>query len=118
MCIDCIKGKYKGDTALTTDSCDDCARGKYNENEGSSSVAACTACGSGTYSTTLASQAVTDCQACPDNSGSPGSSDELNDCVANAGFAGVDGGTPTACDAGTFKADTGDAACEKYVFEL
>ena len=52
---------------------------------------------------------------CPDNSATIVVSAALfsaSDCTCNAGYTGPDGGTCVACAAGTYKAGTGDAACD------
>ena len=61
------------------------------------------------------------CEACPANSIAPKGSDELTDCMCDAGYTGSDGGTCTACIAGKYKissgdesADCEDCACGKY----
>ena len=69
----------------------------------------CENCGADTYK--AGTDTATSCTGCPDNSNSVAGSDAATDCMANAGFTGPDGGTPTACEAGTFKADTGNAGC-------
>ena len=61
---------------------------------GSPSSGPCTGCDPGKFKSTAYNNAV--CIDCPDNSGSPGSSDELNDCVGVAGYYGQ-GPAVTAC---------------------
>ena len=68
----------------------------------------CVDCGAGMYKTRT--DTATSCTGCPDNSDSPEASDELNDCVAVAGYTGQGSGV-TACPVDTFKADVSSAGC-------
>ena len=44
-------------------------------------------------------------------SSSPAGSDAASDCACDAGFTGPNGGTCTACPAGTYKAASGAGSC-------
>ena len=55
------------------------------------------------------------CTSCPYAMTSPAGSMTLADCTCNAGFTGPDGGPCTACSAGKYKDQTGDAACTSCV---
>jgi hypothetical protein len=71
----------------------------------------CVDCGAGTYKN--GTDTATSCSGlCPDNSDSPKSSDELNDCVAVAGYTGQGAGV-IACSEGTYKAVAGSEACTR-----
>ena len=51
------------------------------------------------------------CLACPAHSSSPDGSAASTDCKCNRGYAGVDGGTCSACQLGTYKNSAGEGAC-------
>ena len=51
------------------------------------------------------------CNSCPSNSSSPPGSDEQADCLCIAGSSGPSGGPCQQCQAGTFTATIGAAAC-------
>jgi hypothetical protein len=55
-----------------------------------------------------------DCTPCPANSGTGVTTGAtvITTCVANAGFYGANGDTPTACAAGKYVSTTGAAACK------
>ncbi len=88
--------------------CTTCVAGKYKIITG---TAACTDCAAGTFSATVGATVATTCLGCPTSSSSPISSSALAACTCNVGFAGLNGGTCTACVAGTYKDTTGSVAC-------
>ena len=45
------------------------------------------------------------------DSSSPAASDSWSDCRCNAGYAGPNGGTCTACSSGTYKSELGSGSC-------
>eukprot|EP00961_Rhodomonas_salina_P261541 3535005-Rhodomonas_salina.1 len=77
--------------------------------KGGNGSAACMDCDAGQY---LDMTAGTVCSTCPSSSSSsPMRSDDVTDCVCNAGYTGPDGGTCEACGVGTAKAVNGSSAC-------
>jgi hypothetical protein len=88
--------------------CDACLSGTYKDVNGSQ---ACAFCEGGTYSTIVAATSNDTCSACPANSFSAHGSENITDCLCNAGWAGADGGTCAACAPGTFKAISGTLNC-------
>ena len=89
LCIDCPAGKYEHVMGSTV--CKQCVAGTYTINPGSD---ACIDCESGKYSTTVGATSDV-CQACPANSIAPQGSNELTDCICDAGYTGSNGGTET-----------------------
>ena len=73
----------------------------------------CTACAVGKFSIEGISSgyASRSCALCPADSSSPVGSDGVDDCFCNAGYTGPNGVACTACAAGTYKQDTGNATC-------
>ena len=70
---------------------------------------ACEACEAGTYK---AATGVGLCSACPAGTSCASGSDELEDCKCVAGYSATsDGAACTACDADTYKSDTGVGQC-------
>ena len=53
------------------------------------------------------------CTACPPWSSSPIQSNNRTNCTCNKGYTGADGGPCFECDPGTFKAQSGSAACQE-----
>ena len=89
----CVAGKYKSNTG--TAECMDCEAGKYSNVIGATSNL---------------------CQACRSNSVSAIASDEVTDCMCNAGWTGSGGDEPcSACIAGTYKSSIGSEACENCI---
>ena len=79
-----------GSTGPNGDPCALCAKGKYKASAGDM---ACDECAQGKYLDVTGSDAETDCEACPANSGNnPAASDEVTDCICDAGSTGPDGG--------------------------
>ena len=94
-------------------------------NTGSTTIAACkaaegysgedggtfTACAADKYKSTTGAEA---CKDCPDNSGTGTATGSVDStaCVANIGFSGANGDTPTACAADKYKSTTGAEACK------
>ena len=101
-----------GSTGPDGGPCTACAAGKFKTATGS---AACTDCGAGNYSAATGATAAGTCQSCPTNSQSTTGSDAPTDCVCVAGFSGADGGTCTACAAGTYKNTIGNIAAARAV---
>ena len=85
---ECIPGYFYSDAAVTYE-CDPCIEGTYQGSQGQSH---CESCGTG--GTTLQHASTAPAQ-----------------CVANAGYTGPDGGSFSACESGTYKADSGSASC-------
>ena len=72
---------------------------------------ACTDCPTAKYSVTVGATDETSCIACPANSNAPAATSSATSCTCNPGFTGPDGGTCTACAAGTYKDTTGSSVC-------
>jgi hypothetical protein len=107
-CLLCVPGTFAAQGAAACSLCD---AGKYAAASGGTSVSACLTCGEGTYSLVNQSQ----CQTCPSNSWSPTGSGVIQNCTCNAGFwaqnTGVNGGSCSPCNPGSWKADRGPQAC-------
>merc|ERR1711871_303358 len=97
-CTDCAAGKYKDQTAQTSDTCISCVAGKYKDQAGETSDT---------------------CINCPSNTGiSSTGSDAESDCLAEAGYTG-DGTNVAACAQGKFKAASeSSAACTDCAVKL
>ena len=98
-----------GYTGANGGTCTACVAGKYKTVSGS---AVCSDCSAGTYLLTTGATAAGACIGCPMNSNSAASSSSSAACTCNAGYTGPDGGSCSACLAGSFKTQTGSAACE------
>ena len=112
-CTDCKVGEYSELAVASTycvpcpaisagwsgrkGDCASCVPGKYKESPGSS---ACTDCEGGKYLGFVGADAADDCTRCPDHSSSLPGSDNVTDCVCNAGFSKTNG--ECACDPGSF----------------
>jgi len=103
-CLECVAGQYK--QILGSVECTLCGAEKYSEVVGAVSSATCSLCSQGTYSMTDRNQ----CQACPSDSTSSASSDDVTDCLCNAGYTGPDGAC-IECVAGQYKGAIGSAEC-------
>jgi len=89
-----------------------CVAGKY---KGNAESPVCTDCEAGTYSNVIGATS-NECQACPSNSVSAIGSDDITDCLCNAGWTGSAGDEPcSACIAGTYKSTIGNNACENCI---
>jgi len=88
--------------------CSPCVAGTYKIASGTE---ACASCGAGTYSSTTGATTATTCVVCPVNANAPSSSSDVTACACNAGYSGPNGGTCSACVAGTYKIASGSAAC-------
>ena len=87
--------------------CTQCVAGKYKIVSGK---AACIDCSAGKYSTVVGAS-TDECLDCPDNSNAPTASNELIDCMCNAGSSGLNGDTCSLCIAGKYKALAGSETC-------
>jgi len=115
---------YKTDTIISENVCYACDAGFYNADLGKME---CSPCGPGYFSPMLASLSIDNCDTCAADtfsmagekectnctadSQAPPISSEPTDCVCNAGYTGVDGGTCVACVAGKIKIQMGSALC-------
>ena len=108
LCIHCAPGKYSTSAAL---GCTSCAAGKYSNTSGNAAESDCQPCTAGKYSALAGSNSSASCLPCSANSNSPASSDNVSDCICDAGFAGADGGSCTGCVAGKFKPTRGSQEC-------
>jgi hypothetical protein len=88
--------------------CIECPAGTFKFDIGNEE---CTACVTAKYSVTVGATDGTYCVACPANSNAPAQTSAATSCTCNAGFTGPDGGTCTACAAGTYKDTTGSNNC-------
>jgi len=95
---------YSGEN---TNTCTECAAGKFKESSGN---VACVPCGAGKFSTHVAATSDT-CQACKNQSTSPEASNSESECLCNAGYSGENTNTCIECVAGKFKESSGNVAC-------
>lgn len=106
MLINCTCNKgYTGSDGVA---CLACRTGTFKEVNGS---APCSLCRGGTFSGDLAQLSVAVCRECPLHTHSREGSSEVDECVCNAGYTGVDGADCSACLAGTYKSGNGSAPC-------
>ena len=119
-CVPCEEGTYKIDLGE-----DECASCPANSDSAAGSEALedckcvpgftgmppgpCTPCPEGTYKDTFGSESCVNL--CPANSHSPAASDEITDCVCNAGYTGSDGDACFPCESGKYKPAAGSEAC-------
>jgi hypothetical protein len=93
--------------------CKECAAGTYKPVNGSSP---CTLCPRHTYSTTSRQISASACLQCPNHTSAPQGSNNITDCICNAGYTGPGGHGPpnracTACPPGFYKSVNGTAEC-------
>jgi len=100
-----------GFTGPNGGNCSACIPGTYKTAAGS---ATCQNCLAGTYSITPAKTDAT-CSPCPLSSNALSGSDELTDCLCNAGYSGPNGGTCNACGSGRYKPTSGSATCSDCI---
>ena len=103
-CTSCVAGKFKA--SIGPEACTQCTAGKVSTAT-AATTDVCRGCSADTYSSTD----TTECLACPSNTVSEPSSAEQSDCKCDKGYTGPDGGPCTACVAGKFKGDKGQATC-------
>jgi hypothetical protein len=94
--------------------CIECPAGTFKFDIGNE---ACTACPTAKFSVTVGATDGTYCVACPAYSNAPAQTSAATSCTCNAGFTGPDGGTCTACAAGTYKSTPGSEFCTDCVAE-
>ena len=109
-CDVCQAGKYKATAGVNT-ACDNCGAGKYLTATGASSESSCVTCAANTYSGTLGATADSTCVACLTNSQSASGSPDSTSCLCNGGYTGPNGGSCTACAAGTYNVVPGATLC-------
>jgi hypothetical protein len=109
LCTACKAGKFKAQTGSAE--CSECIAGTFSTTLAATSIDTCQPCDAGQYSTTVGADSITACQACPLNSNAPAASNELIDCLCDAGFSGPNGGPCTQCDVGKYKASAGPDDC-------
>ena len=80
--LDDLKQGYTGPNGGSATTCIACTPGKYKEAAGS---AVCDSCRAGKYSDQIRANTSLACVACPENSVSPDGSDQVEDCLCNAG---------------------------------
>ena len=90
--------------------CGVCAAGKYNSEQ---HATACTLCPSDTYSRNVVGSTTQDeCLQCHDNSISGMGSVGKENCLCNAGFSENQESECSPCPRGTYKNESGNAACD------
>ena len=105
-CSTCRKGEYKTETGAFA--CSRCQGGTSNDDTGSTSVDACVECGANAWS----GDGAATCTTCPSQTSSVSGSNEKTDCKCLAGYtAQSDGVACIACEAGSYKLETGTAGC-------
>ena len=104
-CIECRPGFY--DNITNRHECSRCGGGLYSAFWGATGMETCKECGPGTWSEIGSAT----CQSCPPNSNSSVRSAFLSDCKCIAGATGEDGQTCELCEAGEYKASSGNASC-------
>jgi hypothetical protein len=88
--------------------CSACVAGTYKPIAGSQP---CLLCATGKFSTLQAQIFASNCTDCPASSDALSGSNDITDCLCNAGFTGENGGACTGCVAGTYKEESGPEAC-------
>lgn len=89
--------------------CLECPGGTKNQNTGRTNVSVCTECPGGTYGNSeIAASA---CISCVPTANSPAGSDNVTDCICNAGYTGPDGSDCPGCALSTYKPANGSQAC-------
>ena len=88
--------------------CTACEAGTYKPTTG---VGECTSCGPNLFSGVKGASLSTTCTVCPDKTFSESKSVLITDCTCIAGYSGMDGAECIACEAGTYKEQTGNHPC-------
>ena len=105
-CINCAAGQI---SPAGSDAPEDCISPGCPAGQTGSDALNCVSCEAGKYKETVSFDA---CTACPVNSVTLATGQTaLSQCVCNRGHTGPDGGTCTACEAGSYKATTGALPC-------
>ena len=100
-CHPCPHGHYN--SIVGVEECKACLAGRYVFANASTSISGCAECGANTFSAAGAGE----CTPCVDNSQGPRASGDARDCVCNAGFTGLPGGSCASCDIGKYKIEEG-----------
>ena len=102
-CTACPAGTYSTtQTATSSQTCIACESGKYSGTVGASSSGTCINCPNGTYFEGTGGASIGVCLPCPSNSSSYPGSKLREACFCNPGFAGMNGGTCTACNSSLY----------------
>ena len=104
-CHACSPGYFNSE--LNSTQCSPCGAGYFSTAHASLSIDNCAECPVNTFSESGESE----CTLCPDDAQAPARSGQLHNCICNAGYTGVDGGTCDVCAEGKYKTEPGEAAC-------
>jgi hypothetical protein len=112
-CTLCVSGRFSAPGSDSQDDCgEECMAGQFGQ------PGSCELCPAGSYRTVehmdseLSQRLPASCPgSCPLHSNSPAGSDQVTDCMCNAGYFGNNGGTCSPCPAGKYSGASAATVC-------